>query len=122
LSLVWRGSSTIPVALYRFLYFRVNKEVGLPVRVINARCNNDTRPAADPRSAFIWKGMTGSETGDEGTDALLTVGYVCSYGDLIYNPSTDLKLGLDMQIGFRINGESGDVVNASILYEVIRDG
>jgi hypothetical protein len=122
LSLVWRGSSTIPVGLERYLYFRVAKEVGIPVRVINATCNNDTRPAADPRPAFIWKGMMGSEHGDEGTDALLAVGYVCSYGNLVYNPGTELKLGLDMQIGFKLLGESGDVVNATVLYEVLKDG
>lgn len=122
MSLVWRDSSTIPAGLERYLYFKVIEDVGLPVRIINARCNNDTRTQADARPAFIWKGANTSLHGDEGTDALLKVGYVCSYGDLIFNPATPLNLAVDMQLGFKLLGESGDTVTASVLYEVLKDG
>jgi hypothetical protein len=119
---VWRGSGSIGVSLYAFLYCEVKKLSDRPIRVILIAYNNDTRPTADPRPAFAWKGLAGSATGDNVSDGLISVGHVCSYGDVVAKMPPDFVLTTDEQIGFRFNGENGDSVNAKVIYEVKRDG
>lgn len=117
--LVWRDSSTIPAGLEKYLYFKVGADAGDSVRVLLIAFSNDTRPQADPRPAFAWKGANTSEHGDEDTDGIIAMGHVCSYGDIIQKFPRGLELDQSEQIGFKYIGENGDAVTAKVLYEVI---
>jgi len=112
---VWREVSTIPAALEKYLYFVPKRAV----RVIVAQCNNDTRGELDPYPAFIGVGPEGEESWNQ--TSLVKTGYVCSYGDLIWDPKTEVVLGPDQQIVFRISGVLADDVVASVLYAEIKE-
>lgn len=109
----WRESSTIPIALQKYLYFRPKYRV----RILSCKCNNDTRPSADPRDAFIAAGPEEDEHGH--SSHLLKVGKVCSFGDLVYEPSQELVLEPTQQILFKIYGVAADEVNADVLFEKV---
>lgn len=124
MSLVWRSKpSTIPAALERFLQFQVAKDAlagkGRSIRVFSISYNNDSRPTADPRRAFAWKGYATDNTGDGSSSMLLDVNHVSSFNDAVRYFPLGLTLRPEEKIGFKLFGDLGDSVNAKVMYEVL---
>lgn len=118
---VWREADVIPaLAPNEFIFlFKVAVEAGRPVNVISASCNNDTRPTADPREAFVWKGTQGDDAGDSSSSMILAIGFVSSFGDLIVYFPKEFRLEINEQIGFKVLGDDADVVQAKVMYELL---
>lgn len=116
---VWRDSGTIPAALELFLIFKVNVEAGREIDVLSIAFNNDTRPFADPRMAFAWKGTQGDDTGDADQSMLLAIAHVSQNNDHVrYFPKV-LRLLPNEQIGFKLTGAQNDSVNAKVMYTLV---
>jgi len=109
----WRESSTIPAALYRYLYFRIKRRV----RIISVQCNNVDRGELDPVKAFIAIGPEVTTLNESDKTVVVKSGYVCSFGDLIWQPKQEVILEPSQQIMFQIFGVLADDVHATVLYE-----
>lgn len=100
------------------MYFKVKEQVGKRIKVHTISMDNSTRPTFDPRPCFAWTGKIESKDGGANTDALIAIGYSCSYGNLTLN-NLDLDMEVDEQIGVKVLGENGDEAGALVLYEVL---
>lgn len=113
------GTVTLGVGLVDYIIFEIAETVGIrKLRLKGVSCNNETRPNADPRRAFVWVGQSGSKVGADASDGVIASGYVSINGDLVEN-FVDFILENNEMIGFYFEGENGDVCNAKILYEVV---
>ena len=116
----WRDDVTIGVSLEAYAYFQVKEHAGKrDVKILAIAFNNDTRPSADPRPAFAWRGIAGSEHGDNDSDILIKIARVCAYGDAVVLIPQPWVLNSTEQIGFKFIGENLDECNAKVLYEVV---
>lgn len=110
---VWKATDvTIGATLSGFMYFRPKHRC----RIISAKCDNSTRHPADPRYAIIAIGPEDDEFGENSYP--MEIGYTCSYGDLIWEPTKEVILEAAQQILFKVEGENGDTAGARVVYEV----
>lgn len=87
------------------------------MRIISAGCNNVTRGELDPVKAFIAVGPEVATLSETDKTVVVKSGYVCSFGDLIWQPKQEVILNPSQQIMFQIFGVLADDVRADVLYE-----
>lgn len=114
------GQVTLGIALVDYILFEIIDISKKAIFLRGVSCNNDTRPNADPRKAFVWAGQSGSTTGQDSSDGKIASGYVSVNGDLVKLLPKDFRMEPNEMIGFRFEGENLDVCNAKILFEVVK--